>query len=151
MRELEERYSALHAEARKQLRPIMKAHGWGDPWGSIRAFLERPWRPGDLREHFAGEMWRALGLPGDAPVKQLVANPTWSLMLDGEGVAVYGRALAHTQPKKVQRADLIQLVYLGGSDRRVIATADEPFLEAATAVLAGHANARAVHIDTMLE
>jgi hypothetical protein len=150
-RELEGPYSTMHANARKTLRRMMKQRGWGDAWGNTRAFLEQQWRPGDVRESFAAQLWRALGLPADAPVKELVANPAWSLMLDGEGVAVYARALAHTQPKKVQRADLIQLVYLGGADRRVIATADAAFLEAASAVLAAYPNARAIHIDRLLE
>jgi hypothetical protein len=105
-----------------------------------------------MADHFAGLIWKALRLPGDPPLKQLLENETWKLLIDAEGLAVYERAVIKEQPKRVHRMDLLQLVYLGGSHSRVLATADEPFLRAATQILRGrYPNVRVLHIRDLLE
>ena len=149
--DMERQFDEMHDRARVRVRAEMKKRGWVDSWEEIRAFLDQHWRSSDMPAFFAEAYWRGLKLPGVAPTATLLDIPAWRLMTDADGVAVYARALAHEQPKKVHRKDLIQLIYLAGGSRRIIATADAAFLDAATAVLAGHANARAVHIRAMLQ
>lgn len=149
MRAMKERFLRLHRGARVSLNRKMKAQGLNALWPDVGTFLEEYWRPSDMRQHFARAIWGSLRLPGDAPADLLVDAPAWSLMLDAHGVAVYW-AVARKQPKLVHQADLIQLPYLAGRERRMIATTDGPFLDAATAVLANHPNARAVHFSDLL-
>ena len=96
-------------------------------------------------------MWEAFKLPGPPPLEVLERNEPWRLMLDAEGVAFYEQVVAHEQPPRVQRLDLIQLPYLGIVRKRVLATADRGLLRAANAVLAGrYDNARAVDIRELV-
>ena len=148
---IEETFSRFHVENRQKLRRRMKESGVREDFSSAREFIERVWTGSDTRRDFAEVTWRGLKLPGDAPVDILERNEAWRLLLDAEGVAIYERGVATAQPKKVQRLDLIQLVFLGGAPRRVVATADKGFLRAANCILEGrYPNARAVDISDLV-
>ena len=150
-RGIETTFAKFHADKRVQLQRKMRERGLKENFESTRDFLEREWFPGETRRMFAEVTWTGLGLPGDAPMEALEKDEAWRLLLDVEGVAAYERAVAMTQPKVVQRLDLIQLIYLAGENRRMIATADEGLLRVANLVLIGrYPNARAVNIGDLL-
>lgn len=149
---LEKTFSGFHARSRKRLQGSMRSCSVRDEFGSARGFLEGFWGESDMRRDFAGLTWSALRLPGDAPVAKLELNEPWRLLLDAEGVAVYERAIARVQPKFVQRMDLLQLVYLGIAQRRMLASADAGLLRAANTVLSmRYNNARALHIAELID
>lgn len=150
-RGIEKAFTDFHAKRRQQLHRQLKERRETEDFESSRDFLERVWVGSETRKDFAEVTWNALGLPSPAPVESLEENEAWRLLLDAEGVALYERAIATTQPKMVQRLDLIQLVYLGGAPRRVIASADRGFLRAANNILRGrYSNARAIHIAELI-
>lgn len=149
---IETRFDAMHEGARKILQPYIKTNGLQNAWPTGAEFLERHWNSSDMAGHFAGLIWNGLKLPGEAPVQELLRNETWKMFIDAEGIAVYERAIAREQPKRVHRMDLLQLVYLSGSGRRIFAAADEPLLRGAKQVLIGrYNNVRVLHIRELLE
>lgn len=148
-RAIEARFSESHAKARPHIQRFMKQRGIRI-WPDARTFLDEHWRMSEMPGFFAGLYWRGLGFSGEPPVEDLLLNDVWNLTLDADGVAVYQRAFAREQPKKVQRVDLWQLTYLAAAAKRIIATADGPFLRAAGTILHGRfMNARAVHISDL--
>ncbi len=73
------------------------------------------------------------------------------LYLEGWGAAAFERAVVKQERKRVQEADLLQLVYLGGTKKRVLATQDKRFREVADAILIGrYQGATVVHPDVWL-
>jgi hypothetical protein len=84
-----------------------------------------------------GTHWRWFELPGEAPFDRLLRIPAWKLLLDSEGAALFARAMVHQQPRVVQRSDLLQLVYLGASGMRILASADQPFIDMAQQIVHG--------------
>jgi hypothetical protein len=150
-RGIEKTFSGYHASNRQKLQKKLRARGIKDEFGSTQEFLEGEWTGSEMRRIFAEVTWTALHLPGVAPLEILEENEAWSLLLDAEDVAIYERAVAKTQPKPVHRLDLIQLVYLGASRRRMIVTGDGGLLRAADAILTGrYPNARAVNISELI-
>jgi hypothetical protein len=152
MQDLERRYSSLHAKARPHIQRYLKEHGLRERFASPIEFLDEYWNAGEMREHFGKSIWKALGLPGKPPLDVLLENEAWRIMLDAEGFAVYQGAFEFEQSRKVHRADLIQLVYLGAPGLRMLATDDAPFFQAAQTILTGrYGNARIVRSDELLE
>lgn len=148
---LEGSFVLLHENARPAAQRWLKARQIRREIDELPAFLDGEWPGLDLRDEFARATWTALGLPGDAPLPDLLKVPAWRLLLDAEGAAVYARAIVHRQPRSVQRKDLIQLVYLGATGIRILATADMPFLNLASQIVNGrYAGARVLHIGDML-
>ena len=152
---LERDFTEFHERSRQrideQVRPKLKALGLKDEFGSARAFLDRYWAGSEERRVYAEVTWDALHLPGPAPIAQLERVDAWRLLLDAEGVGAYERAIAHEQPKRVGRLDLLQLVYLAGARRRILSTADAGLLRAGEAILPGrYANARVVPTSVIL-
>jgi hypothetical protein len=148
---LEEAFTALHESTRRRLRAALKARKSRTAFEDARDFLERQWFESDLRRHFASVTWRSFGLPEPVPFELLEANEAWRLLLDVEGLAVYERAVAWEEPRRVHRRDLIQLIYLSGSRRRILVTADRGLLRAGEAVLRRrYLNARVAHISEMI-
>jgi len=130
----------------------MRLRRTGDQYESATEFLVQEWVGSDLRRDYAAVTWSALKLPGDAPVEALERNEAWRLLLDAEGIALYERAVARKQPKRVQRMDLLQLIYLAGARRRILATSDAGLLRAGAAILPGrYLNARVVSAADILE
>lgn len=134
--ELDTEQRNRHAEARPELQAWLKARGSRPAWDELPGFLDW-WGAVDVREIFAAKVWEALGLPGEFPVRILTESESWRLLADGEGVAVFQGAVAFEQRRQVQRMDLLQLPYLGGTNRRILVTSDGPFAEAARAVVSG--------------
>ena len=149
---LERHYAELHAKTRPKSQQWLKARRVKRSIGELRTFLDEEWPTLDLRNFIAEITWASFGLPGEAPVKDLLDVPAWRILLDIEGAALFARALVHEQPKLVQRSDLIQLVYLGASGVRLLAAADGPFLSMARQIINGrYAGARVLHIDELLQ
>lgn len=66
------------------------------------------------------------------------------------GAACYTQAIAHPPGKKVEWADVAQLVYLGAAPDRVLATAEVGFRSLAKSILSGRYRlAEAVSLDEM--
>ena len=148
---LERSFAQLHANARGESQRWLNRRGIKRTMDELRNFLDEEWPTMELRSQFARATWTALGLSGEPQFDRLVAIPAWRIMLDAEGAAIYARAIVHKQTRVVQRSDLIQLVYLGASGLRILATADGPFLSMATQIVNGrYVGARVVHIDSML-
>ena len=127
-------WDEAHREAR---RLISEQLGGKDPFGSVTAFLDRQWtleaRLGDTIRMF----WDRMHLPGEAPVERVLRNETWRLYLEAFGATVYERAV-HRQTLSIAHVvDVDQLVYLGGSPRRVLVTDDGALRRIASAVLLG--------------
>ena len=148
---LEDRFSTLHNNARQKLQRHIKASGQRYTVDAAREFLDGEWLRGETRAVFAQATWKGFGLPGEAPLSTLDTSEAWRLLLDIEGLAIFQRALVHEQPRRVQRMDLIQLVYMGNARRRILVTKDGPFLDAANTILRGrYPNARALHISELV-
>jgi hypothetical protein len=150
-RKVETAFNKLHERNRPHLRRRMRERGITDTFGSARAFLEDAWHEMDMRTVFAEVTWSHFRLPGKPPMEALELCEPWRILLDTEGVAVYERAVASNLPRRVQRMDLIQLVYLGLGERRMIITGDKGLLRAAEAIFPGrYKNARAVDIADLI-
>jgi hypothetical protein len=149
--DLERHFSNLHEKVRKSVQRHLKKQGARPSRADGRAFLVEQWRGSEWYTDFAMATWKALGLPGSAPLSQLAGSEPWSLLLDAEGLATFNRVIAHAQPPRVQRMDFLQLVYLGSEGRGILATADEPFREFADTIVTGrYPGTRVVHIDVLL-
>jgi hypothetical protein len=148
---LEQAFTRLHERNRRRITEMVKKTKTRDGHGSTRDFIVREWVDSGLRRAYAEVTWSALGLPGDAPMSALEQNEAWRLLLDAEGAALYERAVAQKQPRRVQRMDLLQLIYLAGARRRILVTSDQSLLRVADAILTGrYLNARAVSADEYL-
>lgn len=148
---LEVHFAELHAKTRPKSQQWLKARGVRRTMSDLRTFLDVEWPTLDLRDHIARITWSSFGLPGEAPVQALLRVPAWRILLDIEGAALFARAIVHEQARIVQRFDLIQLVYLGASGIRLLATADRTFLAMAGQIVNGrYGGARVLHIDEML-
>lgn len=148
----EKNFNAVHEEARAKLRPKLKELGALGQWSDIQEFLESTWLSPDHLDDYLSALWDRFDLPAPAPIERLREVDTWQLFLEGWGAAAYERAVVPEQRKRVEEADLLQLVYLGGTHRRAIITDDSRFYDCANEVLRGrHPLARAVKIESLLD
>ena len=149
-RRIESAFTEHHDGIRSKMRQMMRQRGVKDPYRSTREYLQSWWFDGGVRAAYAQYVWTGLKLKGLAPMTVLEECEPWRILLDVEGVAWYERSVASQQPRRVDRMDLLQLVYLGVAPKRMIVTADRGMLRAAAAVLPGrYRNASAVHIDQL--
>lgn len=148
---LEDAFDDLHQRNRQRVTEMVRRTQSRDHHGSAREFIVGEWVNSALRRVYAEVTWSALELPGDAPIAALEQNEAWRLLLDAEGAALYERAVARKQPRRVQRMDLLQLIYLAGARRRILVTSDQGLLRVADAILTGrYLNARAVPANQFL-
>ena len=149
--EMETAFEEMHGNMRKQVQAFLKERGLRKHWASAGEFLDGQWCTSDFLEHAVGAIWKQLNV-GDREVpRELIAAPAWRLFVEIEGIAVFQRVVLANRKRRVQRRDLLQVVYLGGFPRCVLATADTTFLEAAAILLHGrHMNLRAMHIKELL-
>lgn len=134
---LEQRFNASHDTARPRVQALIKAKPDQAPWATASTFLDQFWTTASQQDTLLQEFWQSFGHTGQAPIDKMLEHPVWRMFLDLEGVAVFERAIEHEQPKRVDCADLLQLLYLTLRPRSVLVTADGPLFRAATAVLDG--------------
>lgn len=150
--EMETAFEEMHENLRQKVQAFLKERGLRNHWASAGEFLDVQWCTADLLEHAVKAIWSQIGVPGQEAPKGLIEAPAWRLFVEIEGIAVFQRAVLANRGRRVQRRDLLQVVYLGGFPRRVLTTADGPFLDATTALLSGrHGNARAIHIRDLVD
>jgi hypothetical protein len=130
-------FDEAHANNRAMVRDFLKARGLSARWTSAPQFLEDQWTRVDQVDTLAEGMWRALRLPGAAPVAEMLTSEAWRLLLEAFGAAVFGRVVASQQTRRVQLSDYLQLVYLGGTPRRILVSDDKAFVSIASAVVNG--------------
>jgi hypothetical protein len=134
---IEKNYSQQHDLHRVDIHGRMRNKRLRDPYTGVEHFLRDYWYASKTRADFANVIWRGLKLAGEAPMEIIDQCEPWRLFIDAEGVALYERAIATNQPKRIQRMDLMQLTYLGVAPKRVIITADAGLIRAANAILPG--------------
>jgi hypothetical protein len=150
--EAEDRFSDMHRTARRRLRGYLKARGSGDPWGDIPTFLDQQWmRPSHIDSYIV-QMWKDLELDGDAPVEALRGNEAWRLYFEGFGATVYERAIQSQSQQPAHLYDVLQLIYLSGTTKRILVTNDRGLLRVAQAVTyRRYSNLRVMSNDEFLE
>jgi len=148
---MEALFDAALSAARPEVQAALRRLGLLDSWASAADFLDGPWANPENRRAIVDQTWHTLGLPGDPPVDRLLNQETWKMAVDIDGLAMYQRTVLKKQPKRVQRRDLLQLLAMSLSHRRIIVTDDGAFLSAARALLERrYRNARAMHITELL-
>ncbi len=149
---VESQFSKRHTDARRAVRRFLREHGMQDAWNSAAEFLDSQWSTPNLLGHFTEIIWHALNLEGTPPIADLLATDTWKLYLEAWGLSVYQRGIMRNQPRRVQRMDLLQIVYLSLGTPGILASADKPFLSAAASLLHRRYPAtEAVHIHELLD
>lgn len=134
---LEERFNAPLDTARRYLQALIRAKPEQAPWATASTFLDQFWTTASQQDTLLQGFWESFGHTEQAPIEEMVSHPIWRMFLDLQGVAVFERAIVHEQPKRVDCADLLQLLYLTLRPRRVLVTAEGPLFRAAKAVLDG--------------
>jgi hypothetical protein len=147
---IDARFDAIYDGTREAIQRLTREHPVRDPWTSARDFLDRIWMSPELAGHHMVGFWRELGLPGDPPADELFRSEAWRLFYEGYGIAAWERGVLKEQPRRAHQTDLLQLVYLAYSQRRMLASADQSFLRAAEAMIdASYPNMWVVHIDEL--
>lgn len=135
--DLDSGFEAMHTRARPVLQDALKKKGLREAWPTIPAFLDEYWMRVALHDDTLDGWWRRFGLTPPAPYERVLSDPVWRAFLELEGVGVYERAVLTKQPKQVHFSDLVQLLYLTGTQRRVLVTNDTGLLRAGRAVFIG--------------
>jgi len=144
-------WTSMHAQATERMRPVLKELGGANRWTSPAEFIEECWTDSDFLSGFIEPIWEMWGFPAPAPVEDLLKHQAWRLFFDGLGASVYAKHVAHPQLRKVQEADLEQLVYLGHAQSRVFASEDVGFRDLANAILRGrYDQAEVVPLDALI-
>ena len=132
--EPEESFARMHQKARRELRSYLRESGIGDAWGSIPAFLENQWMsPGHIDVYFT-RLWTQLGMDGEAPLGRLKSNEAWRLFFEGFGATAYERAVRSQSQQPAHLYDILQLVYMSGTAKRIFATDDRGLARVGSAV-----------------
>lgn len=132
---LEEQFNAPLNTVRSQVQALIRAKPEQAPWATASTFLDQFWTTASQQDTLLQGFWESFGHTGQAPIEKMVPDPMWRMFLDLQGVAVFERAIEHEQPKRVDCADLLQLLYLTLRPRRILVTAEGPLFRAAKAVL----------------
>jgi hypothetical protein len=133
----ERQFDATHEKAKSDALPLLNAGGGRARWPDVGSFLDEVWSPPEHLTAYVTGLWEDWSLPGAAPVSALLKDRSWRLYLEGWGAAMYARALAHPQPRRVEHSDLMQLVYGGSAKSTVFVTDDVGLLELGNAILRG--------------
>lgn len=122
-------------DTHQKVRSALKLHAKGAAWNSLVAFIDDLWTdPKNLGPYIEG-VWGDWKLPGSAPIDVLLKHEAWRLYFDGWGASLYARSVEHPQPGWVESSDLLQLIYLGVTHDRVLATDDPNFCKLGNAIL----------------
>lgn len=150
--EIEAGFNQIHTRIRPEIQEHLRAENLRYEWPSVSDFLDKLWMQPELVDNMSELYLTHTNLAGRVPTDVLSRIPAWLLFVEAEGIAAYQRGVVSQLPRRVHRFDLLQLVYLAGSDRRILVTDDGPFLDVAQEVLNGrHPNARAMHISEFLK
>lgn len=128
-------FNNVHQELRPTLKQYVKENGGMQRWGSPVAFIDELWTDPKNLGHYINVLWDQWKLPGSPPIEALLQHEAWRLYFDGWGASVYARSIQHPQPGWVQSSDLIQLIYLGAMEDRILATDDREFRNLGNAIL----------------
>jgi hypothetical protein len=138
MERIETIFDGVHADSRRTVQAELRKLKLRGAWPDARDFLDSQWHRPHQVGYLVRGVWEQLGLPGRAPVGLLLDRiECWRLAMDGYGFSVFERAVMVNEPKRVSRADLLQLVYLGDFRRRILVSADNGLLRAGRAILDG--------------
>lgn len=135
MTSLEEDFTHMHDNARKKLNCFLRKHNALDHWNTAADFLDEQWTTESHLSHHIRGIWKKIKLPGNAPIMAILEDEIWRIFLEINGFAAFERAVQKKQPKRVHYADLLQLIYVANSSRRIVVSADGGFLRAARAIL----------------
>lgn len=124
-------------DTHQKVRSALKLHAKEVGWNSMEAFMEDFWADPKNLGPYIKVLWDDWKLSGSAPVKALLTHEAWRLYFDGWGASLYARNVQHPQPGKVESWDLLQLIYLGVTQDRVLATNDPDFCKLGNAILRG--------------
>jgi hypothetical protein len=128
-------WDEAHRAGRKAVRALLKSKGVRDPWGSAAEFLDRQWTTRAHLDSYIEAFWRELKLEGDPPIDLLLSHELWRLYFEGLGATVYERTVLNQSPKPAHSADVIQLVYMAGTPKRLLVTEDQGLTRLAQSVL----------------
>jgi len=134
MDSLESNFIRMHDTARKELQTFLRSNN-SYKWESATAFLDQVWSQRSHLEYHIGNIWETLCLPGNPPFDQILKDEIWKIFFDINGFAAFERAVIKEQPKRVHYPDLLQLMYVANSPRRIVVTGDDGLLRAARAIL----------------
>ncbi|MGE5231339.1 MAG: hypothetical protein ACM3NS_06320 [Deltaproteobacteria bacterium] len=138
MEEIEAIFDRVHTDGRRIVQTYLRKLRLRGAWPDAREFLESQWEGASQVGYLVRGVWRELKLPGRAPVALLLNQlECWRLAMDGYGFSAFERGVSVNEPRRVSRADLLQLIYLGGYRRRILVTADNGLLRAGRAILDG--------------
>lgn len=144
-------FDNAHRKGRRVFRRFLKQQGAKDPWGSIPSFLDNQWMVGSHLDSYVESIWAQLGLPGNAPIDEVLENEAWRLYFEGTGATVYERAIVSQSPQPAHLHDVVQLVYLAGASKRILVTDDNGLSRVASAVLRGrHKQSRVMSVMELL-
>jgi hypothetical protein len=135
MDSLEEDFTHMHENARRELNTFLRKHEALDHWNTASAFLDQQWTTESHLSYYIRGIWKKIKLPGNALIEALLEDEIWRIFLEINGFAAFERAIQKKQPKRVHYADLLQLIYVANSSRRIVVSADGGFLRAARAIL----------------
>jgi hypothetical protein len=151
-RDRESTFTDTNAKGRRVFQPFLKERDLRNEWRDARDFLERQWSTRSHLDSYVESLWQHLDLKPPPLIDEVLATEIWRLFFDGHGVAAYERAIAQRPPRQVQEADVLQLMYLAGSRRRMIVSEDQGLLRAAGQVVRGrYDNAWVVNIADLLK
>ena len=128
-------WDEAHRAGRNAVRALLKLKGVRDPWGSAAEFLDRQWMTREHLDSYIAAFWRELKLEGEPPIEQLLTHELWRLYFEGLGATVYERTVLDQSPKPAHSADVIQLVYMAGTPKRVLVTEDGGLTRVAQSIL----------------
>jgi hypothetical protein len=128
-------FNVPHQETRSTLKQHVKKAEGMPRWNSPVAFITEFWTNPENLGRYIEDLWDLWRLPASAPIEALLQHDAWRLYFDGWGASIYARNIQQPQRKEVQYADLIQLIYLGAMQDRILATGDLSFRDLGNAIL----------------
>ncbi len=132
---LEQVFDEMHENGRGVVQQFMKERSLRGTWEDAVEFLEDQWTKPEQVDVLIHGVWESLGIEGRPSDEDILDNRAFSLLIDAFGVALFERTVLVNEPKRVQYADLLQLVYLGSASGGIIVTADNGLYRAASAIL----------------
>lgn len=148
----QEEFEVLHQSARNRIQAGLKTNNVDPNVFDVPRFLDEIWLVPSFYDSYLSDLWTHFGFDSPAPLDDLRTTTSWRLFIEAYGAVAYSQAFAKEQGKKVQLADVLQLVYLSAGPKRAIATEDAPFRSLAQGILhPRHLRSEAVSIMDFLQ